>query len=428
MQLNKTFLRASWIGAVVIALAIYPVIAWSAVPSASPDHITLTWSGDPHTTQTITWRTDVATNDGWVEFFEASFNRPFDALSRKAPATLLFFTTNSIDMNLHSAILSGLKPGTSYIYRVGDGKSWSERYSFRTEPTKPLPFKILVFGDSQSTVTPNLGYGVWRKTLVAAYGENPDAAFFVNVGDLVDVGQDYAHWEQWFEAADGIISSLNAMPVIGNHETYSPSGKFSMPLYFTSQFNLPQNGPERLRGQVYSFDYGNAHIVVLDSQAGEEGRFVPGMLEEQVQWLDEDLRSTSKRWKLVFFHRPPFSNRPGGDNANIRNALTPILDKHHVDFVFNGHDHGYARTYPLFNDNRVEDSDRGTVYVTVGRSGTKTYSGLISRSTDALFHDTREETNYVVIEVSSETLTLKAYSLSGALIDSYAAKKFTSIN
>lgn len=30
------------------------------------------------------------------------------------------------------------------------------------------------------------------------------------------------------------------------------------------------NGPDGLKGQVYSYDYGDVHFVVLDSQEDEE--------------------------------------------------------------------------------------------------------------------------------------------------------------
>ena len=94
-------------------------------------------------------------------------------------------------------------------------------------------FKFLVFGDSQSSQ-----YSVWQTTLHKAYQANKEAAFFINVGDLVDVGQDYAQWKAWFDAAQGVIDTIPAMPVAGNHEAYTPERRFSMPILFTAQLNV----------------------------------------------------------------------------------------------------------------------------------------------------------------------------------------------
>ncbi|MEM5767343.1 MAG: metallophosphoesterase family protein, partial [Bacillota bacterium] len=100
-------------------------------------------------------------------------------------------------------------------------------------------FKFLVFGDSQST-----SYALWRATLHGAYGANANAAFFTNVGDLVDQGQDYNQWNGWFNAAEGVIDNIPAMPITGNHEYYTAErGRTAWPVFFTTQFKLPQNGP-----------------------------------------------------------------------------------------------------------------------------------------------------------------------------------------
>ena len=41
----------------------------------------------------------------------------------------------------------------------------------------------------------------------------PGVAFFVSMGDLVDVGQDYDEWEAWFEASAGVLEILPIMPL-----------------------------------------------------------------------------------------------------------------------------------------------------------------------------------------------------------------------
>lgn len=382
-----------------------------------PDHITLTWRSDPGTTQTITWRTDGDTVAGQVQFMEMTAAKFFPHNARIVSAEVERITTNLGDLNIHSVTLTGLKPGTCYLYRVGGDAGWSDTHSFTTSASKVPNFKFLVFGDSQSA-----SYDTWRTTLHQAYRTNTDAAFFTNVGDLVDVGQDFTQWNAWFDAADGVIDIIPEMPVTGNHEYYIPERGVSPPEYFTAQFKLPANGPDGLKGQVYSFDYGEVHFTVLDSQASEGERFVPAMLEREKAWLEEDLLGTDKKWKIVFLHRPPYSNRMNRDNQNIHDAFVPIMDKYHVDVVFTAHDHVYAHTYPLYSDT-VADATHGTVYAATGRSGSKTYGDTLADERQKFFYKPLAEPNYIIVEVRGDTLTVKAFTQSGVQIEDWTLDK-----
>jgi len=382
------------------------------------DHITLTWERDPMTTQTITWRMDSGTAAGKVEYAEVLASKIFSQNAKVAVAGMEELSTNAGNMSIHSVTLTGLKPGTHYMYRVSDGEGWSEVHTFATAATKISEFKFLIFGDSQS-----INYETWRTTLHQAYQANPEAAFFTNVGDLVDVGQDYAQWDAWFNAAQGVIDTIPAMPLTGNHENYTPEGRFSLPVLFTAQLKLPLNGPESLKRQVYSFDYGDIHFVMLDSQAGEQAQFVPEMLEMQKSWLEQDLAATDKKWKIVFLHRPPYHNKAGGTNTNIKRAFVPILDKYHVDVVFAGHEHDYVRTYPIYGDQVVDSPGNGTIYVTTGRSGTKTYKDTSASEWDSFFYNPLDEPNYLAVEIKNNILNVKAYKQSGVLIDDWSIIK-----
>lgn len=401
-----------------VASSIMPFLELPLVTASGADHITLTWERDPRTTQTITWRTEVTDLGGKVRYTEIGASKPFPHEAKIATAGVEELSTNVGNMNIHSVTITELKPGTGYIYQVSDGDGWSESHTFVTAAAKVPRFKFLVFGDSQS-----INYEVWETTLHQAYQRNPDAAFFTNMGDLVDVGQDYAHWDKWFSAAQGVIDTIPAMPLTGNHESYTPERRFSMPILFTAQLKVPLNGPESFKRQAYSFDYGDVHFTVLDSQAGEQAQFVPTMLEEEKAWLEQDLAATDKKWKVVYLHRPLYHNKMGGGNKNIKLAFVPILDKYHVDVAFTAHEHAYGRTYPLYNDQVVDSSDKGTIYVGTGRSGTKTYKDTVINEWNAFFYNPLDEPNYLVVEVEGNVLNVKAYKQSGILIDDWSIHK-----
>ncbi len=395
-----------------------PVAVDALSATRQPDHIRLTWVQDAKTTQTVTWRTSDEVSEGWVRYFEMVPPSPATPVRHLAKADTARMDTQDGSLNVHSATLADLKPGVRYGYQVGGGDAWSEMESFTTAPERARDFDFLVFGDSQS-----IDYNVWRITVQNAFRTVPEAAFFVNVGDLVDVGQDYGEWERWFAGAAGVIEKIPAMPVVGNHETYSPERRFSKPHFFTSQFRLPENGPNDLTGQVYSFDYGDVHIAILDSQEGEERSFVPDMLAKQKNWLEADLAATDKMWKIIFIHRPLYGNKPNGVNENLRRAFAGVLDQYGVDLVFTAHDHVNARTWPLDSGGNAAPPGQGVVFAAVGRSGTKTYDNVEQKEWNEFFRNPTDEPDYLIVRVRGGVLQVQVRTQSGDVMDEWKIEK-----
>lgn len=391
------------------------LLSWSCLAAASPApaQIVLTWSEEPATTQTISWKMD--TGAGLVQYGEAAARPAAVGAFRTVPAQAAVLATNLGEVKQFTATLRQLRPGVCYTYRVGDGVTWSAWRSFRTAPYQSSKVKFLVFGDSQSVT-----YQLWGNTLKKALQANPDAAFMVNMGDLVDVGQDYGQWKGWLEAGQGVIDSIPVVPVVGNHETYTPNRTYSWPQLFTSQLSLPRNGPAELRGQVYSLEYGDVHVAVLDSQMGEERAFVPYSLFLQQEWLKKDLAHSRKSWNIVLTHRPFYGNRKAKDSAILRNAFVPILQEAKVDVVFTAHEHVYARSVPLDGNG---NGFPGTVHVATGRSGAKTYPDPARQSWNESFYNPLDEPNYLTVEVGHTMLLVKAFKASGALLDMWSLHK-----
>lgn len=100
---------------------------------------------------------------------------------------------------------------------------------------------------------------------------------------------------------------------------------------------------ERAPGMLnFSYDHGDAHWVVLDSN-----RYMDWSNPALREWLEKDLSSTTKTWKFVVFHHSCFhSSRKHQDGVRMR-LVADIFQKHGVDIVFTGHVHTYERTFPL---------------------------------------------------------------------------------
>ena len=387
--------------------------------SAVPDHLMLTWSADPATTQTITWRTDGLVKRGVVEFQAGA---KLTHAANTAQAISAAFDTDQGTCALFTASLTGLKSHTHYAYRVGDGEHWSDTHTFTTSDPR-APVKFLIFGDSQSGLPNQLIYGPWDTTVHNAYHANPDAQFLVNMGDLVEVGQSMAHWNAWFDAAKGVVDAIPEQAVEGNHETYLPGvNDATKPVFWNRQFPLPQNGPAGLKNQVYSYDVGNIHCVVLDSQSDEEHKY-GDILQSQAAWLDADLAASKATWKLAFFHKTPYDLKANRANPTVKAAFCPVLEKYHVDVVFNGHDHGIGRTYAIKNDVCYHKPSQGTIYLVTGRSGNKTYSDLSKKVWNTYFFNPLDQPVYMVVSVNKQKMTIKTVKQDGTLVNDFFIDK-----
>lgn len=400
------FLMIAW----VMCMVVLPVQAADSQIHA----LTLTWTGDAKTTQTITWQTDVDSDSNCVQYSEADTPDVEISSVNVIKAKTSSFTTNEDTVSLHTVTLAHLKPDTRYVYRIGNGEQWVRDGMFKTEGLKS-EFKFLLFGDSQSA-----NYDVWKTTFHNAYQNNRTSKFFVNVGDLVDNGQKNEEWRNWFQAVAAYSGQIPAVPVVGNHETYTLEGNFSLPVYFTKQFMLPQNGPDGLKGQVYSFDYGDVHFVILDSQFGEERQFLPDSLSLQKEWLAQDLAATDKLWKIVFMHRPAYHNRIKESQPDATAQFVPIFDQYGVDAVFSGHDHVNARTPKL---KAGEPLSSGTIYSTAGRSGTKTYDTVGSKEWNEQFFNPVDQPTYTVAQVAGNVFYVQVFKQDGTLVDEWSLTK-----
>ena len=97
----------------------------------------------------------------------------------------------------------------------------------------------------------------------------------------------------------------------------------------------------------------------------------------------------------------------------------PIIDRHEVDLVLQGHDHTYGRTRNVRSGLSVRDDDSGTVYV-VSVSGPK----MCESAVHPLMRRVAEDTQlYQIIEVDGDELVYRAYTATGELYDAFNLTK-----
>lgn len=383
-------------------------------PLRVPDRIVLTWTASPATTQAVTWRTDNDVDVGLAEVAPASDGPDFVARARRVRARTVKLKADLETAHYHSAVFRDLSPASQYLYRVGDGKNWSEWAMFRTAALTPEPFSFVYFGDAQNQIK-----SMWSRVVRASYRESPNAAFMLHAGDLVNSPNKDADWGEWFYAGGHIHRTVPAIASPGNHE-YATRGDGDneyeeLSRHWRPTFAFPENGPEGLKETAYFIDYQGARIVSLDSNIKHR---------EQAIWLDRVLSTNPQRWTIIAFHHPLYSSKAGRDNSEIRKIWQPVFDKHKVDIVLQGHDHTYARTRLMRFENltagvSVRDDSAGTMYV-VSVSGPKMYDLGRRPFMVRVAEDTQL---FQVITVDGDELRYEARTATGRLYDAFTLQK-----
>jgi 3',5'-cyclic AMP phosphodiesterase CpdA len=384
------------------------------LPTTRPDRVILTWSGDPATTQSVTWRTSTAVTQAIAEISVAEPAPNPEKNARQFSATTDVLQTAAGTAHCHSVTFTELQPETLYTYRVGNGMHWSEWFQFRTAAQTARPFSFIYFGDSQNDLRSQ-----WSRVIRGAWKEAPQAAFMLHAGDLINRAENDADWGEWFYAGGWLNGMLSSIPAPGNHEQAKGDANGpQLSRHWRRSFTLPENGPEKLQESCYTLVYQGVRIIVLNSNERHQ---------EQAAWLDQLLTENREKWVICCFHHPMFSTGANRDNRSLRETWKPVLDKHRVDLVLQGHDHTYGRTgldTPAVGKNvdtgaNVRDTFTGTVYV-VSVSGPKMYR----MQRHPFMRRQAEDTQlFQIIHINDDQLSFEAWTASGQLYDAFTLTK-----
>lgn len=200
------------------------------------------------------------------------------------------------------------------------------------EPKNDFHFAILGdrTGGHKATV-----YGrVWRE--VDLY--QPD--FVVTVGDTIEGYKDETAVEQWDEmkALWAQYKHYQFFLTPGNHDVWS---EYSEKLY-TEKTGQPLH---------YSFDYQDAHFVILDNARERTIR------EDQLAFLEADLEKNKARSPIfVIIHKPFWLGFVRANNTD--DPFHKLCKKYQVARVLTGHGHRLTRA--VFD---------GVEYIEIGSSG-----------------------------------------------------------
>ena len=394
-------------------------------------------------TMTISWRTPGmpnGSNDTDVPRVQYSINENFDA-GFIVNGTSSTYTNVGIISWFHEVVIK-VNYSTTYHYQILPSLcvNGSANYTFRSQPAP---------GNSDSiniTIVGDIGYdsifnlNAVSKTIQSLQNVANFTNLYLHVGDMsyaddpdknmtMNFTTDYEpRWNTFQTKMTPITANNIYMTAPGNHEATciqlfdcycelindsvitKQYRNFSAYLY---RFSMP--GGDRndtYKNLWYSFDYGPAHIIVINTETDFEGapagpntslnagNFRPN--GTQVKWLEADLvNATGNRckvpWIIVMGHRPWYGSIPHYDTflhqiqsdncPSCRDAFAQLFYTYKVDFYFSGHVHWYERLWPVGSTGDVVQQDyiepQGPIYITTGAGGAPEFAQKVGIKANA---------------------------------------------
>jgi hypothetical protein len=285
-----------------------------------------------------------------------------------------------------AAAVSGLEPDTAYCYTV---------YQDGVPVTAPAPLKSAPAtgsaGRVQFVALGDSGGGGSDQRALLQQIESVPFDFMIHTGDIAYDNGTLADFEsKFFGIYAPVLAARPMFPTSGNHDYETADAA-----PYRQVFVLPENGGDGGVERWYSYDWGNVHLVALDTER-------TGPI--QAAWLEADLAANKLPWTIVYGHKPPHSSGEHGDDPAFNQYFVPILKAHHVQLVLSGHDHDYERFKPI----------DGITYIVTGGGG-RGVRDLNTREAGSAFAEA--VINCLVVTVEGDTLTVHAIDGTGREFD-----------
>lgn len=424
---RSKLLAAAGLTAAAASLIGVPVEAAVALPPTSdstkapPVHgLHLQFGADAATEMVASWHTLQRVRNPRVVL-----GRVDGRLERTAQAYEASYTDAKGNQPVYAyhARLTGLQPGTAYLYAALHDGAEPEFGTFRTAARGRSAFTFTSFGDQGTPtlgrryvppqgvtipnppfVNDNLGSPAGGDTTLGVERLRP--LFHLFNGDLcyanLAVDRVRSWWDFW---SNNSRSARNRpwMPSAGNHENELGNGPIGYSAYQT-YFSLPAAAGQTgiTHGLWYAFTVGSMRVVSIanDDVVYQDGgnSYVRGYSAgAQKAWLERELASARRNrdidWVVVCMHQVAVStvDKFNGADLGIRQEWLPLFDKYAVDLVVCGHEHHYERSHPIRGQQAnatltpipvstatdVIDTTKGAVHMVIGGGGTSVPSNQL---------------------------------------------------
>ncbi len=374
----------------------------------------------------IAWSSSTSTATGSVAYGATS------SYGTTVNETVTPVAVNSTTLYEHEIVLTGLSTNATYHYQVTDGSGTKSADStFKTAPAAGTAFNFTVGGDVATNAdSPSSAF--WNNSNIISNAAdadptNPKTIFFFT-GDHTMGGGDTEWQGQFFLPYRNQTKNAVLYNVYGNHDTGGSS-----PTTFPKYFDAPTDGNSN-NNYYYSFNYGNTHFIILDSNAGN------GAGSAQRNWAIADLASsaaTGAKWRIAMIHVPPYSwsTAPTGHSpdSGLIDLMDNVLAVGNVDLIFNGHTHIYQR---VFKPETSLGKKGMTQIVTGGGGATLTTAPTeadllacgIPCATYPYLEYMHNGFHYLVVEAGADRLKVTARDTTNSIFDTFYVPRLPAIS
>lgn len=396
--MNKRVKKTIWLFIIIILLITFCIWvnsrwkAWFYNPEEkpytalqAPGRIMLTFGNDNALSRNISWQYDsIVHPDSYVELADCERQD-----TCRIPATGEAFQSRNGKMVYYVARLRDLRKATDYSYRVHNGAKSSEWHSFATHNAATDDYSFIFIGDVQDTLK-----GKTNLLLRSALQRHPKTEFLVCGGDLTERPIDY-HWQETFDGLDSISQSMPILNVTGNHDYLKYiirklERRFSLIFSYFLDSAMGEN-------QVYTLRYNDMQIFCLDSNR----EFF--YLWTQKKWLENALKNSDAKWKIVVLHHPLYSVKGKSRHKTQQKLFDPLIREYGVDLVMQGHEHTYARM-----TNKTSENTPATPVYTISHCSPKNYNIKPNAKMDVQDFDGRY---YQIVRIHGDTLSMSTYNV-----------------
>jgi calcineurin-like phosphoesterase family protein len=226
-------------------------------------------------------------------------------------------------------------------------------------PTSSIPPSddIVFVGAGDIAECPTQGDEQTADLIDEVVANHPDAVVFTT-GDNAYPDGSYQEYIECYGPSWGRHKD-RTRPAAGNHEFMQTKAAGY------NEYWGDRAGPFDL--YYYSYDVGEWHVVVLNSECHRVGCEFGSEDGDQVEWLEADLEASAARCTIAIWHKPRWSSGRYGTDPEY-DTFWRVLYDHGAEVVLNGHEHLYERFEPLNPDGDVDEA-RGIRQFTVGTGG-----------------------------------------------------------
>ncbi len=231
----------------------------------------------------------------------------------------------------------------------------------------------------------------WKTDLIVTTGDNNYVAGAASTIDQ-NIGQFYHEFIQPYLGRYGAGASSNRFfPCLGNHDWATSNG-----LPYLVYFTLPGNV------RYYNYRQGPVELFAINSNPDVDGASSTSV---QGRWLQAQLAASTARWKLVYFHHPPYS-------ADLNGTGTPGMRwpfaAWGASLVLTGHEHVYARIHT----NDLDYFINGLGGESINAFGSTLSAARVRYNGDyGAMHLRATQTNLVIHFVTRNNLVVDSYVL-----------------